>query len=414
MSLESSAAIAVSPVDFPPPPDSGVTLARPAKSGARVAVDRAALVEALAFVKASCEAKSTMPILSCVRIATDDRGLTVETTDLYRATRAHVDSSSESGEAFELVTEHKALFAALKSIKASVVTLCPDKVSRGVAIEHASGRSTFAGIDPSDFPPLPFAEGSTTAFEPFNAETLATYMAAVLPCISTDETRAHLNSMLVEAVAGRVVTLVSTDGHRLAKVAIHAMAASTKPAQYLVPRLAALQIAALAKGKGGPVTLSVGRGPMSAGNPTMLQASRGERTIAVRLVDAQFPPYGQVIPQESATRMTVARAALADGLKAMLPLTSERTGGIKLTIGPVTTIAPSDESGSHTLAATVEGKACKIGYNAAYWLQWLASLPKKGGPDAVTVRLSGEIDPIVSTYPIGDAELTWVCMPMRM
>jgi DNA polymerase III subunit beta len=413
MDRSSSAAIAVSPfVDVPTPPDSGVSLA--AKSGARVAVDRAALVDALAFVKASCETQSTMPILRCVRIASDDRGLTVETTDLYRATRDHVESSNESGEPFEVVTEHRALLAALKSIKAPVVTLYADKVSRGLAIEHANGRATIAGIDPSDYPPMPFAQEGATPFEPFNAETLATYMAAILPCVSTDETRAHLNSMCIEVVAGRVVTLVSTDGHRLAKVQIHPMAASTKPAQYLCPRLAALQIATLAKGKGGPVTLSVGRGPKSAGAATVLQATRGERTIACRLVDASFPPYGQVIPQASETRMTVGRAALTDGLKAMLPLTSERTGSIKLTVGPVTSIAPSDESGSHTLAATVEGKACKIGYNATYWLQWLASLPKKGGPDAVTVRMSGELDPMVSVCPLGDAELTWVCMPMRM
>src|SRR5579884_3832707 len=56
----------------------------------------------------------------------------------------------------------------------------------------------------------------------------------------------------------------------------------------------------------------------------------GGMSFAVRLVDAQFPPYAQVIPQQSEKLVRIPRAPFADALRAVSVAASERTGGVKL------------------------------------------------------------------------------------
>ena len=70
-------------------------------------------------------------------------------------------------------------------------------------------------------------------------------------------------------------------------------------------------------------------------------------TFSVKLVDAQFPPYAQVIPQNSEQKVRVPRAAFADALRAVSIAASERTGGVKLTLakGTMRITSESPESG---------------------------------------------------------------------
>ena len=116
-------------------------------------------------------------------------------------------------------------------------------------------------------------------------------------------------------------------------------------------------------------------------------------TFSVKLVDAQFPPYAQVIPQNSERKIRAPRAAFADALRAVSIAASERTGGVKVTL------AQGDDAHHQRIArerrrirrgsVDYDGPELTIGFNAKYFLDVLGALEE----DEVILGLSGELDP---------------------
>jgi len=136
-------------------------------------------------------------------------------------------------------------------------------------------------------------------------------------------------------------------------------------------------------------------------------------SFAVRLVDAQFPPYSQVIPQHSDKVVRISRAPFAEALRAVSVAASERTGGIRLGLAKatlrITTESPESGEGFDELPIEYTGQSMTIGFNARYFLDILGALDE----DEVELGLGGELDPAV-IKPIGPRQFLAVVMPMRI
>jgi DNA polymerase-3 subunit beta len=139
----------------------------------------------------------------------------------------------------------------------------------------------------------------------------------------------------------------------------------------------------------------------------------GGTTFSVKLVDAQFPPYAQVIPQNSDKNVRVPRAAFADALRAVSIAASERTGGVKVALTKgvmrITSESPDTGDGADEVPIDYDGPAITIGFNARYFLDVLGALDG----DEVILCLSGELDPAV-VRPANDEQFLAVVMPMRI
>ena len=139
----------------------------------------------------------------------------------------------------------------------------------------------------------------------------------------------------------------------------------------------------------------------------------GGMSFAVRLVDAHFPPYAQVIPQQSEKLVRVPRAPFAEALRAVSVAASERTGGVKLGLGKgtmrITTESPESGEGFDEIPIEYAGPDITIGFNAKYFLDVLGALDE----DEVQLGLGGELDPAV-VRPVGPRQFLAVVMPMRI
>jgi DNA polymerase-3 subunit beta len=136
-------------------------------------------------------------------------------------------------------------------------------------------------------------------------------------------------------------------------------------------------------------------------------------TFSVKLVDAQFPPYAQVIPQSSAHKIHAPRAAFADALRAVSIAASERTGGVKVTLAKgtmrISSESPESGDGFDEVPIDYAGPELTIGFNAKYFLDVLGALEE----EEVILGLSGELDPAV-LRPASDRQFLAVVMPMRI
>ena len=138
--------------------------------------------------------------------------------------------------------------------------------------------------------------------------------------------------------------------------------------------------------------------------------------FSVKLVDAQFPPYQQVIPALSDRSLRTPRLPLADALRAVSLAASDRTGGVKLSVAPntlrITSESPESGNGFDEMPVDYTGPELTIGFNAKYFLDVLGALDD----EEVVLGVSGELDPAVVRPGAESSDQAYVAviMPMRI
>jgi DNA polymerase III subunit beta len=360
------------------------------------------------------ERKSTMPVLSNVLLAVEGPSvLRIAATDLYLAIAGKV--TADVGKGGSVAVPAKDLLERVKMMPEGPIQLSTqDNSSTVIRAAGSARRYTLRGMPGDDFPPLPApAEGAPTLA--LEVDVLQELIAKTHFSISTDETRAHLNSALFEW-DGDIVRMVTTDGHRLSKMEVK-VSGRQASATMLIPLKAIQELRRLCD----EVLADPGKEAKEGAKPQLQITQSGSSaffqgggtTFSVKLVDAQFPPYSQVIPQGSEKKVTVPRAAFADALRAVSIAASERTGGVKLALSKgtmrITSESPESGDGFDEVGVDYSGAPITIGFNAKYFLDVLAALTE----DEVILGLSGELDPAV-VRPSSERQFLAVVMPMRI
>ncbi len=353
--------------------------------------------------------KSAMPVLGSVLLTAEGKELRVSATDLYLGV---------SGATYADVTKPGSVAVPAKDLLERVKAM-PDGPVHCIVTDGSQmtlkavgspRRYTLSGIPGSDFPSLPKVDTDAATAE-LPIEFLALLIARTHFSISSDETRPNVNSGLFEWT-GKRVRMVSTDGHRLSKMDI-TVADSDGRLAMLLPLKAVNELRRLcdeAKGDKSVSTVSITHSGPNA------FFGIGGMTFSVKLVDAQFPPYEQVIPAVSDHSVRAPRLALRDALKAVSLCASDRTGAVKLSFATnslrITSESPETGNGFDEIAVDYDGEPITIGFNAKYILDALDVI----ADDEVIVRVSGELDPAV-WRPASEDEsqsYTAVTMPLRI
>jgi DNA polymerase-3 subunit beta len=372
-------------------------------------VPKRELLRLVARMLGVAERKSTMPVLSNVLLAVDGPStLRIAATDLYLALVGRVTVEVSKGGSVAVPV--KDLLERIRMMPDGPIHLVSqDNASTTIKAAGSARRYTLRGMPGDDFPPLPApSEGSPSLA--IEAAVLQELVDKTHFSISADETRAHLNSALFEW-DGDIVRMVTTDGHRLSKMDVK-VSGRQASATMLIPLKAIQELRRLcedlvAEGKDSKPQLQI----TQSGSSAFFQA--GGMVFGVRLVDAQFPPYAQVIPQKSDKVVKVPRAQFADALRAVSVAASERTGGVKLGLAAgtmrISTESPDTGEGFDEVPIEYAGPPMTVGFNAKYFLDVLGALDE----DEIELGFGGELDPAV-VRPVGGRQFLAVVMPMRI
>lgn len=359
-------------------------------------------------MSAVAERKSTMPILSNVLLRADKGRLHLAATDLYMSLIGDVPAEATASGA--VAVSAKDLVERVKMMPDGPVQLTRKDSSLVLKSGGAARRYTLRAISGEDFPPLPKQDPSAATLS-LPSELLAKLIGHTHFSVSTDETRAHLNSALLEW-DGSVIRMVSTDGHRLSKVE-RTVDGKTASATMLIPLRALHEVRRIVD------DLQAAQGEereelkLTPSGASAFFAGGGLR-FSVKLTAADFPPYRQVIPQASPKRLLASRVALADAVKAV-SVAADQKGAVKLALSKGTLRLSSESAdagdGVDELAVDYAGPNMAIGFAAKYLLDVLGAL----SCDEVEIGLNEELDPIV-VKPVGDVgvDFVGVVMPMRI
>jgi DNA polymerase-3 subunit beta len=224
--------------------------------------------------------------------------------------------------------------------------------------------------------------------------------------VSTDESRYVLNGIFISLKEGKM-TLVATDGRRLALVDEEVDITEKSSGEFIVPAKAVNELNRLLQEK-GDVELKYGENQASFA----LKDEKGLSVLLItKLIEGNYPNYRQVIPGEAKERIALVREELLQALRRAEIMTSEKANSVRLNFGrnQLTITANSPEVGEarETIAINYKGKELAIAFNPRYLIDPLTALTD----DEVFMELIDELSPGV--LKIKGAFL-YVVMPMRL
>jgi DNA polymerase III subunit beta len=352
----------------------------------------------LRLAQGIADRKSTMPMLANVLLRTQGKSqLLVAATDLNVSLTAELKSqnSHEGG----ITLGAKNLFELIANAPGDDVTL---KRADNHWAEIRSGKVTYkiVGMPDRDFPRVPdHREATYTTIE---SAVLREMIDRTLFSVCNDETRFHLNGVYFES-DGSKARMVSTDGHRLSKVERTIANGPKLSAGVIIPKKGLLEMKKV---------LESGPSCKLAIKTPHLFLVQEDIAIAVKLIDAQFPPYEQVIPKDHKKIITVDRSRFVDSLRRASLMSSE-TRGVKLaaTKEGLTITSDNPDMGEvrEELDAEYNGDAIAIGFNPKYVVELLGQMAS----DQITIALGGELEPAL-VRPLSGDDYLGVVMPMRI
>jgi len=367
------------------------------------------LLRLVARCQGVADKKSAMPALANVLLAAEGNTLRVAATDLYLSVSGQ--THAEIATSGSVAVPAKDLLERVKAMPDGPVQIIATEGAQTTLKAVGSPRRyTLHGIPGGEFPQLPKPAPDAPSLS-LPVELLSLLIARTHFSISSDETRPHVNSGLFEWVGDRV-RIVSTDGHRLSKMEA-TVAGSSATATMLIPLKAIGELRRLAdeaRAEKDATTVTI-----TQSGPNAFFAVAG-MVFSVKLVDAQFPPYQQVIPQLSDRSVRAPRAAFADALRAVSLAASDRTGGVKLSVAAgtlrITSESPESGNGFDELSVDYAGPEVTIGFNAKYFLDVLAAIDD----EEIIIGISGELDPAVLRPAAESSDQSYVAviMPMRI
>ena len=348
-------------------------------------------------------AHTTVPILSNVLLSTEDGRIVVRATDL-ELTLEHA-FSAEIAEPGSVTIPAKLFGSYLANLPAGTLELTGTPTRAGVKCERSN--YDFHALPADEYPPLPSASHG----QKFNlsARRFRDGVNATIFAASGEEARgAVLMGTLLE-VEGDSLTMVATDGYRLAKWQTTLENGISGSERYIVPSRA---LAEAARNLGGAETISISA--LGAQN-NQIMLSAGSTSIVVRLVDGQYPNYGQVIPAKFDRSITANTQALAGSLRRAELVAGDRASMVKIAVANQTLMvtASSDVAGSAYEEVEVEqtGEDLTIAFNARYLIEILNHVEG----ERTVLEFLGPLSP-AAIRPLQGAEgaqQLYVLMPLR-
>ena len=359
------------------------------------------LLEALQSVAGIVERRHTLPILANVLLRKNGDHIEFTTSDLEIQVRTQAELGGDAGQMSITVGARK-LIDILRSLPAEhMVTL--SAAQNKLTLQGGKSRFTLQTLPADDFPLV----NESVEFGPtFSVpqKTLRELINQVHFAMAVHDIRYYLNGILFIA-EGKTLTLVATDGHRLALAQSELEQDVPTKQEVILPRKTVLELQRLLKDVETVIEMRF------ANNQAKFMF--GEMQFITKLVEDKFPDYNRVIPKNHKNAVILGRAPLLASLQRAAILTSEKFKGVRVNIEPgVLKIASSNaeqEEAKEELEVDYSGDSIEIGFNVTYLIDVLANSPHE------MVKLELQDSAASALFSIPDQPgFKYVVMPMRI
>jgi len=364
-------------------------------------ISKEQIINGLQAVQNVVSTRTTLPILSNVLLRAEGDRLQFTATDLDVTIACGVEAKVKKPGATTVPV--KKLFGIVRELTNLEIDLEVDDKN---VCSIRSGPSFYKinGLNADEFPPIPvFKEEKKVVL---SQETVKAMMKKTSFAISTDESRYVLNGIFF-SLKDHKLTMVATDGRRLALVDEEVDITEQSQGEFIVPAKTVNELNRLLVDK-GEVELRYAENQASF---TLKDDKGSSILIVTKLIEGNYPNYRQVIPAETKERVSLVREEFLHALRRAEIMTSEKSNSVKLSFAKnkleITANSPEVGEAKETLAINYKGPDMAIAFNPKYVIDPLNALVN----DEVFIELIDELSPGVLKI---NGPFLYVVMPMRL
>lgn len=365
------------------------------------------LARGLAVVGRAVAARSTLPVLGNIMLATDEGRLKLSATNLEIGINCRVGAKVEQEGAITIPA--RLLQDFVNSLPAERIDL--ELIARTQTLNLKCGRfeANIRGIDAQDFPAVGMPDEDGTII--CDADDLRVVIDRVAFAAATDESRPVLTGVLAELATDRL-TFAAADSYRLSVASAPLRQGPANPINIIIPARALQELRRIST-EGDTIEMRV------APNHSQVFFHFDDIDLVSQLIEGTFPNYRQIIPTTSNTKTIVNTAEFLQAARMAAIFARDAANIARLNIVPggdgassqMILSATSSEQGDNVsgLDVQVEGAPIEIAFNARYLV------------DALNVITSAQVqletrDPSSPGVlkPVGDPDFVHIVMPMHI
>ncbi len=358
------------------------------------------LARGLAVVGRAVAARSTLPVLGNIMLATDEGRLKLSATNLEIGINCRVGAKVEQEGAITIPA--RLLQDFVNSLPAERIDL--ELIARTQTLNLKCGRfeANIRGIDAQDFPAVGMPDEDGTII--CDADDLRVVIDRVAFAAATDESRPVLTNVRL--------TFAAADSYRLSVASAPLRQGPANPINIIIPARALQELRRIST-EGDTIEMRV------APNHSQVFFHFDDIDLVSQLIEGTFPNYRQIIPTTSNTKTIVNTAEFLQAARMAAIFARDAANIARLNIVPggdgassqMILSATSSEQGDNVsgLDVQVEGAPIEIAFNARYLV------------DALNVITSAQVqletrDPSSPGVlkPVGDPDFVHIVMPMHI
>lgn len=361
---------------------------------------QAQVLNALQSVAGIVERRHTLPILANVLLRKHGEMIQLITSDLEIQIRTTAQLGGDEGD-FSTTVGARKLIDILRTMPADQIVSLESSQNR-LILKGGKSKFTLQTLPAEDFPLVQEAASFGPAFS-VPQKVLKQLLSQVSFAMAVHDIRYYLNGILFVA-EGKKLSLVATDGHRLAFTSA-TLDVEVPKQEVILPRKTVLELQRLLSDAEGAIEMQFANNQAKFGF--------GGMEFVTKLVEGKFPDYNRVIPKDHRNQVTLGRAPLLAALQRTAILTSEKFKGVRLNFDANTLRVACNnaeqEEAVDELDIDYSGDPIEIGFNVTYLMDALGNMNQ----DMVSVALQDSNSSALVTIPENE-QFKYVVMPMRI
>ncbi len=324
----------------------------------------------LSLINKAISSRTQLPVLQNMLLQAKEGKLHISSTDLEIGINIKIAANiEEEGEITVPAKPFSELIGAIAQEKISFETK-----EKSLIVTTKKTKSTFQTISADEFPKLYEEKGEQIA--EIKQEMLQKTLSYILFAASIDTTRPALSGVYIrkdETSSQKRFFIVTTDGYRLS------LKVNDIPFRFEKPLLISARVLKEVMGIRGEGEQKIKIHIIEKSNQILFDV--GDMVIVGRLLEAQFPSYEKIIPQEATTKAVFDRQDLEKAVKICSIFARDSANIVRFEVGKgsIKVFANAPQTGENTVEvdAEVSGEEGEIAFNVRYLLDLLANVQEE-------------------------------------
>lgn len=375
----------------------------------RFIIQRDRLVQSVQDVMKAVTSRTTIPILTGIKIVASEDGVTLTGSDSDISIESFIPKE-EAGDEIAEIKQYGSIVLQAKFFSEIVKKLPTDSVEIHVENQFQtvirSGKSEFKlnGLDAEEYPLLPQITEENVVKLP--TDLLKAMIRQTVFSVSTSETRPILTGVNWN-VENSELTCIATDSHRLALRKARIETETNENYNVVIPGKSLNELSKILDDNNDPVEIVITE------NQVLFKAKH--LLFFSRLLEGNYPDTSRLIPQESKTEIVVNTKEFLQAIdRASLLAREGKNNVVKFTTiqdGVVEISSNTPEIGNvveELQSQSVEGEELKISFSAKFMMDALKTIE---GTE-IKISFTGAMRPFV-IRPINDDSILQLILPVR-